>query len=85
MQETLNLILNKLESLSERTANLEQGQKELQETLTRIETKQTLIYDQVGNLSESKTKVINELNDIKGNTKHHSEHYFHVENESSFL
>lgn len=27
MQETLNLILNKLESLSERMANLEQGQK----------------------------------------------------------
>lgn len=88
MEDTLKLILNQLESINGRLDKLEQGQNELKndvnelkETTSRIESKQTMIYEQTGNLLEFQSHVKDELKDIKYDIRHNNHKMADIESD----
>lgn len=65
MDDKLDLILNELKGLNQRVGGIESDLQILKDTTTRMESKQLIIYDQTGKLSEYHTEVKTGLEDIK--------------------
>ena len=65
MENKLNLILQKIETLEANINGIKNYLSELKGTTGRIESKQPIIYEHTAKLSEYHTDIKHELEDVK--------------------